>query len=63
MALTNFNLPHIVPSSESPDYLYHMVTDLNDVINRINQMMATLISELEEQLADLDARITVLEGP
>jgi hypothetical protein len=40
-----------------------MVTDLNDVINRINQMMATLISELEEQLADLDARITVLEGP
>ena len=61
MSLTNFNLPHIVPGHGSPEYIYHMVTDINDVINRINKMTATLITELEAQLADLDARITALE--
>ncbi len=63
--MPHINLPHIVSSSDAPEHVHHLVTDLNDVINRINQVLIGVLADDEEvatQIAALDARITALGG-
>jgi len=42
----HINLTRIVVSAEAPDYIQHMVTDLNDSINRLNAVITKLLDDV-----------------
>lgn len=44
---THINLPRVVASADSPDYVQHMVTDINDTINRLNAVIIKMIQDIE----------------